>query len=50
MNDLTKLQMVLDGETDIVIRRDFSHPPRVSGGGGLNRRCSRNGCRPPIIR
>jgi uncharacterized protein YndB with AHSA1/START domain len=31
MNDLshdpTKLQMVLDGETDIVIRRDFSHPP-----------------------
>lgn len=26
-HDLTKLQMVLDGETDIIIRRDFSHPP-----------------------
>jgi uncharacterized protein YndB with AHSA1/START domain len=25
--DLTKLQTVLDGETDIIIRRDFSHPP-----------------------
>jgi uncharacterized protein YndB with AHSA1/START domain len=25
--DLTNLQMVLDGETDIFIRRDFSHPP-----------------------
>ena len=25
--DLTKLQLVLDGETDIVIRRDFTHPP-----------------------
>lgn len=31
MNDLTlklpAFQMVLDGETDIIIRRDFSHPP-----------------------
>ncbi|CAN7701121.1 SRPBCC domain-containing protein [Rhizobium sp. LjRoot254] len=25
--DLTKLQTVLDGETDIIVRRDFSHPP-----------------------
>jgi uncharacterized protein YndB with AHSA1/START domain len=25
--DLTKLQLVLDGETDICIRRDFTHPP-----------------------
>jgi uncharacterized protein YndB with AHSA1/START domain len=25
--DLTKLQLVLDGETDIIIRRDFTHPP-----------------------
>lgn len=25
--NLAKLQLVLDGETDIVIRRDFSHPP-----------------------
>jgi uncharacterized protein YndB with AHSA1/START domain len=25
--DLTKLQLVLDGDTDIIIRRDFAHPP-----------------------
>ena len=25
--DLTQLQVVLDGETDIIVRRDFSHPP-----------------------
>lgn len=25
--DLTKLQLALDGETDIVVRRDFTHPP-----------------------
>ena len=25
--DLTKPQLVLDGETDIIIRRDFTHPP-----------------------
>jgi uncharacterized protein YndB with AHSA1/START domain len=25
--DLTKLQLVLDGDTDIIIRRDFTHPP-----------------------
>ena len=25
--DLTKLQLVLNGETDIIIRRDFTHPP-----------------------
>jgi uncharacterized protein YndB with AHSA1/START domain len=25
--DLTKLQLVLDGESDIIIRRDFTHPP-----------------------
>jgi uncharacterized protein YndB with AHSA1/START domain len=25
--DLTKLQTVLDGDTDIIIRRDFAHPP-----------------------
>ncbi len=25
--DLTQLQLVLDGETDIVIRRDFTHSP-----------------------
>lgn len=25
--DLTKLQLVLDGETDIIVRRDFTHPP-----------------------
>lgn len=25
--DLSKLQVVLDGETDIIVRRDFSHPP-----------------------
>jgi uncharacterized protein YndB with AHSA1/START domain len=25
--DLTKLQLVLDGDTDIIVRRDFSHPP-----------------------
>jgi uncharacterized protein YndB with AHSA1/START domain len=25
--DMSKLQLVLDGETDIIIRRDFSHPP-----------------------
>ena len=25
--DLSKLQLVLDGETDIIIRRDFTHPP-----------------------
>jgi uncharacterized protein YndB with AHSA1/START domain len=27
IQDLTKLQLVLDGETDVVIRRDFTHPP-----------------------
>ncbi len=25
--DLTRLQTVLDGETDIIVRRDFSHSP-----------------------
>lgn len=25
--DPTKLQLVLDGETDIIVRRDFTHPP-----------------------
>lgn len=25
--DLTQIQTVLDGDTDIIIRRDFSHPP-----------------------
>lgn len=25
--DLTQLQTVLDGDTDIILRRDFSHPP-----------------------
>lgn len=25
--DLTHLQTVLDGDTDIIVRRDFSHPP-----------------------
>lgn len=25
--DLTKLQLVLEGETDIIVRRDFTHPP-----------------------
>jgi len=25
--DLAKLQLVLDGETDIIVRRDFTHPP-----------------------
>jgi uncharacterized protein YndB with AHSA1/START domain len=25
--DLTKLQVVLDGETDIILRRDFTHSP-----------------------
>jgi uncharacterized protein YndB with AHSA1/START domain len=25
--DLTQLQTVLDGDTDIICRRDFSHPP-----------------------
>ena len=25
--DLAKLQLALDGETDITIRRDFTHPP-----------------------
>ncbi|MFO1201623.1 MAG: SRPBCC domain-containing protein [Tabrizicola sp.] len=25
--DLTRLQTVLDGDTDIIVRRDFSHPP-----------------------
>jgi uncharacterized protein YndB with AHSA1/START domain len=25
--DLNQLQVVLDGETDIILRRDFSHPP-----------------------
>ncbi len=25
--NLAKLQLVLDGETDIIIRRDFTHPP-----------------------
>jgi uncharacterized protein YndB with AHSA1/START domain len=26
-SDLTKLQVVLDGDTDIIVRRDFTHPP-----------------------
>ncbi|MEQ1865559.1 MAG: SRPBCC domain-containing protein [Micropepsaceae bacterium] len=25
--DLTKLQLAMDGETDIIVRRDFNHPP-----------------------
>ena len=25
--DMSELQLVLDGETDIIIRRDFTHPP-----------------------
>ena len=25
--DLTKLETTLDGETDIICRRDFGHPP-----------------------
>lgn len=25
--DMSKLQLALDGETDIIIRRDFTHPP-----------------------
>lgn len=25
--DLTRIQTVLDGDTDIIVRRDFSHPP-----------------------
>lgn len=25
--DLTELQLVLDGETDVIVRRDFTHPP-----------------------
>jgi uncharacterized protein YndB with AHSA1/START domain len=25
--DLTQIQTVLDGDTDIILRRDFSHPP-----------------------
>jgi uncharacterized protein YndB with AHSA1/START domain len=25
--DLNKLQLTLDGETDIIVRRDFTHPP-----------------------
>ena len=25
--DLSELQVVLDGETDIIVRRDFTHPP-----------------------
>lgn len=25
--NLARLQLVLDGETDIIIRRDFTHPP-----------------------
>jgi uncharacterized protein YndB with AHSA1/START domain len=25
--DLTQLQTVLDGDTDIILRRDFAHPP-----------------------
>jgi uncharacterized protein YndB with AHSA1/START domain len=25
--DLTRLQLVLDGDTDIIVRRDFTHPP-----------------------
>lgn len=30
--DLNQLQVALDGETDIIVRRDFSHPPaRVAG-------------------
>lgn len=26
-SDLSKLQVALDGETDIIVRRDFTHPP-----------------------
>ena len=26
---LTKLQLALDGETDIILRRDFTHPPAL---------------------
>jgi uncharacterized protein YndB with AHSA1/START domain len=26
-HDLNKLQVLLDGDTDIIVRRDFSHPP-----------------------
>jgi uncharacterized protein YndB with AHSA1/START domain len=25
--DLSKLQLALDGETDVIVRRDFTHPP-----------------------
>lgn len=25
--DLTRLQLVLDGDTNIIVRRDFAHPP-----------------------
>ncbi len=25
--DVSKLQLVLDGDTDIIVRRDFTHPP-----------------------
>jgi uncharacterized protein YndB with AHSA1/START domain len=25
--DLTKLQLIVDGDTDIIVRRDFTHPP-----------------------
>jgi uncharacterized protein YndB with AHSA1/START domain len=25
--DLTELQLIVDGDTDIIIRRDFTHPP-----------------------
>lgn len=25
--DLAKLQIALDGDTDVIVRRDFSHPP-----------------------
>lgn len=25
--DQTHTQLVLDGDTDIIVRRDFSHPP-----------------------
>lgn len=25
--DLTRIQTVLDGDTDIIVRRDFAHPP-----------------------
>lgn len=46
MNDLSlnlrKLQMVLDGETNIIIRRDSARPCLA----GRDQTCSGSGCRP----